>query len=187
VTRATLNKLGVKEAVDEEVTAGDKDFTALISKMKAANVAVVYYGGYVTEAGLIVRQMREQGMNAILMSGDSMPTQDFWQITGPAGNGTIFTFSPDPMLNPAAKAVVDEFTAGGFKPEGYTLYSYATVQVFAQAAAAAGSTKLADLAKAMHSQTFHTVIGDIKFDEKGDPAAGGYVVWQWMNANYHML
>jgi branched-chain amino acid transport system substrate-binding protein len=186
-TRATLNKLGTKEAMDEEITAGDKDFTALISKMKAANIAVIYYGGYVTEAGLIVRQAHDQGLNAILMSGDSMPTQDFWQITGAAGNGTIFTFSPDPTLNPAAKAVVDEFTAGGFKPEGYTLYSYATLQIFQQAAQAANSTKLADLVKAMHGTTFHTVIGDINFDKKGDPAAGGYVVWQWMNASYHML
>jgi branched-chain amino acid transport system substrate-binding protein len=186
-TRTELNKAGVKEALDEQITAGDKDFSALISKMKSLNIAAIYFGGYVTEAGLIARQAHEQSLSAPLMSGDSLPTQDYWQITGASGNGTLFTFAPDPMASPDAKKIVDAMTAGGFKPEGYTLYSYATVQVFAQAAKAAGSTKPADLAKAMHSETFHTVLGDIKFDAKGDPTAGGFVVWQWQDGNYHML
>jgi branched-chain amino acid transport system substrate-binding protein len=186
-TRKTLNKAGVKEAMDEQITAGDKDFSALISKMKAKHIAAIYFGGYVTEAGLITRQANEQGLKAVLMSGDSMPTQDFWQITGSAGSGTLFTFNPDPMASPSAKKIVDEFSAGGFKPEGYTLYSYATVQIFAQAATAAKSTKLTDVAKKMHSMTFHTVLGDIKFDKKGDPMGSGYVVWEWGNGSYAML
>ena len=48
----------------EAITAGDKDFTALVTKMKEAGVDLIYHGGYHTEAGLIVRQAREQGFNA---------------------------------------------------------------------------------------------------------------------------
>ena len=186
-TRRQLNKLGVKEALVAEIDAGEKDFSALISKMKAMNIAAIYFGGYVTEAGLLVRQAHDQGLNAVLMSGSALPNQDFWNITGPAGNGTVFTFNRDPMQIPTAKAVVDKLTAAGVKPEGYTLYSYASVQIFAEAAKVAGSTKIDDLAKVMHSHTFHTVLGDITFDQKGDPTKSGYVVWQWMNGSYHML
>jgi branched-chain amino acid transport system substrate-binding protein len=187
VTRGVINGLGVKQAMDEEITAGDKDFTALISRMKAANIGVIYYGGYQTEAGLITRQAHDQGLNAVLISDDALPSQDFWQITGPAGNGTLFTFSPDPYANPGTKAVVAEFTKAGFKPDGFTLYSYAAVQVFAEAAQQAGSTKIADIAKVLHSGTFPTILGPFKFDQKGDPIGSNYVVWQWENGSYHVL
>ena len=56
----------------EAITAGDKDFTALITKMKQAGVDLIYLGGYHTEAGLITRQAREQGLDAIMMSGDAL-------------------------------------------------------------------------------------------------------------------
>ena len=46
----------------EAITAGDKDFTALITKLKQAGVELIYIGGYHTEAGLIVRQAHEQGL-----------------------------------------------------------------------------------------------------------------------------
>ena len=59
----------------EAITAGDKDFTALITKMKEAGIDVIYLGGYHTEAGLIVRQAREQGLKAQLMSGDALVTE----------------------------------------------------------------------------------------------------------------
>jgi len=178
-TRKAMNAAGLKEAVDEQITAGDKDFSALISKLKQANVAAIYFGGYQVEAGLIVRQAHEQGLKAPLMGGDSLPTQEFWQITGPAGEGTLFTFSPDPQKNPSAKTIVEAFKKDGYEPEGYTLYSYAAVQVFAQAAEKAKSTKLKDLVKAMHDTTFETVIGPIKYDAKGDITEGGFVMWKW--------
>src|SRR6202049_850467 len=84
-TKKALNKAGVKEKLYEPYTAGDKDFNALVSKLKAAAIDVVYVGGYHTEAGLILRQMRDQGMKSQLISGDALATNEFWSINGPAG------------------------------------------------------------------------------------------------------
>jgi branched-chain amino acid transport system substrate-binding protein len=186
-TTAVMNKGGLKEVIHESITTGDKDFSALISKMKAANVGVIYFGGYPTEAGLIVRQAAEQGLKAVLIGGDSLSTTDFWGITGPVGEGTLYTFAPDPEKKPGARAVLDEFKKGGYEPEGYTLYTYAAVQVFAEAAEKAKSTKLPDLVKALHSQAFPTVIGPVKFDAKGDITEGGFVVWKWHDGKYSEL
>ena len=61
-TQKAMNAAGLKEVMYEPYTAGEKDYRALVSKMKAANIDVAYLGGYHTEGGLIVRQMREQGM-----------------------------------------------------------------------------------------------------------------------------
>src|SRR5690606_677674 len=71
-TRASLADLGVKEKLYEAYTAGESDYSALVSLLKQNNVDVVYVGGYHTEAGLIVRQMRQQGMNTQLVSGDAL-------------------------------------------------------------------------------------------------------------------
>ena len=86
----------------EAITAGEKDYTALVTKMKAAKIDYVYLGGYHTEAGLIIRQMRQQGMKTILIGGDSLVSNEFWSITGELGEGTLMTFAPDPRKNPIA-------------------------------------------------------------------------------------
>ena len=75
-TKKAMNAAGMKEAMYESVNQGDKDFSALISKMKQANVAAIYYGGYYTEAGLMIRQAKEQGLDAVLMGGDALASED---------------------------------------------------------------------------------------------------------------
>lgn len=183
-TKKAANKLGVKEAMYEAINQGDKDFTALVSKMKQANIDVIYFGGYQTEAGLIVRQARDQGLKAPLIGGDAIVTEEFWKITGPAGEGTMMTFPPDPRKIPEAKAVVDRFAAQGYNPEGYTLYTYAAVQVFKEAAEKAKSVKVDALSKTLRSMKADTVIGSLNWNEKGDVPDPKYVFYVWHDGKY---
>ncbi len=186
-TKKAMNAAGLKEAMYEATNADDKDYSALISKMKQANIAVIYLGGYHTEAGLLVRQAKEQGLNAVLMSGDALATDEFWSITGAAGEGSLMTFPPEPRNMPSAKSVVAAFKQQGYEPEGYTLFTYAAMQVFAMAAAKAGSIKLDDVAKAMHANRFDTVIGTVGFDAKGDVVGPDYVVYIWHDGKREQL
>jgi branched-chain amino acid transport system substrate-binding protein len=183
-TKKAMNAAGLQEAMYEAITQGDKDFSALISKMKQANVEAMYLGGYHTEAGLLVRQAKEQGLKAVLVSGDALVDKEFWKITGPSGEGTLMTFAPDPRKLVEAKDVVAKFKAQGFDPEGYTLYTYAALQVFKAAAEKAKSTKLDDMVKVLQSDTYKTVIGDIKFDKKGDIVDPKYVFYVWKSGEY---
>jgi branched-chain amino acid transport system substrate-binding protein len=183
-TMKAMNAAGLKQTMYEAITQGDKDFSALISKMKQENIDVIYFGGYQTEGGLIVRQARDQGLKAQFIGADALVTEEFWKITGPAGEGTLMTFPPDPRNVPAAKAVVDEFKAEGYNPEGYTLYTYAAIQAFAQAAEKAKSVKLDDLSKALHSMTAQTVVGPLTWDKKGDIVNPKYVFYIWKNGTY---
>jgi branched-chain amino acid transport system substrate-binding protein len=186
-TKKAMNAAGKKEVMDESITAGEKDYSALVSKLKQADIDVVYFGGYHTEAGLIIRQMRDQGMDTILMGGDALITQEFWSITGDAGEGTLMTFSPDPRKNPAAAEVVKRFKDKGIEPEGYVLYTYAAVQAWKEAADKAKSIKAADVVKAMNDTEFDTVIGKFKFNEKGDPNLPPYAVYRWSNGTYEQI
>ena len=186
-TKKAMNAAGLKESMYEAINQGDKDFSALVSKMKAAKVSAIYLGGYHTEAGLIVRQAREQGLAALLVSGDALVTDEFWKITGKAGEGTLMTFAPDPRNVAAAKAVVEKFKAQKYDPEGYTLYTYAAIQVFADAANKAKSVKLADLVKTLKANRYQTVIGPIDFDKKGDIKDPQYVFYAWKDGKYAEL
>ena len=182
--KKTLNELGTQEVMYEAITAGDKDFSALITKMKQAGVDLIYLGGYHTEAGLITRQAAEQGLEATLMSGDALVTDEYWSITGDTGQGTLMTFSPDPRKNENAQAVVEQFKAQGYDPEGYTLYTYAAIQAWAQAVEEAGTTDIDAVVDALHGGTFETVLGQISFDEKGDVQGSNYVMYQWTDGEY---
>jgi branched-chain amino acid transport system substrate-binding protein len=178
-TQKALNKAGVKEKLYQAYTQGDKDFTALVSKLKAANVDAVYVGGYHTEAGLILRQMRDQGVKAQLVSGDALVTNELWSITGPLGEGVRMTFGPDPRKRPTAAAIVKTFKDKGYDPEGYTLYTYAALQIWAKAAGKAGTTDSKKVAEAMHAGKWDTVLGPISFDKKGDITTIDYVFYEW--------
>jgi branched-chain amino acid transport system substrate-binding protein len=186
-TKKAMGEAGKQAAMEESITAGEKDYSALVSKLKQANIDVVYFGGYHTEAGLIIRQMRDQGMNTILMGGDALITQEFWSITGDAGEGTLMTFSPDPRKNPAAAEVVKRFKDKGIEPEGYVLYTYAALQAWKQAAEKAKSIEKDEIVKALNDTEFDTVVGKFKFNEKGDPNLPPYAVYRWSNGTYEQI
>ncbi|QIG93115.1 MULTISPECIES: branched-chain amino acid ABC transporter substrate-binding protein [unclassified Bradyrhizobium] len=178
-TKKALNKAGITEKVNESYNKGDKDFNAIVSRLKRDNIDLVYVGGYHQEAGLILRQMRDQGLQAVLMAGDAMNDKEFASIAGPAAEGTLFTFGPDPRNKPTAKAIVEKFKAKNIDPEGYTLYTYAAMQVWTQAAAKAKTTDAKKVMETIKAGEWDTVLGKMAFDAKGDIKAIDYVVYKW--------
>ncbi|MDB5316062.1 MAG: branched chain amino acid transporter substrate-binding protein [Rhodospirillales bacterium] len=184
-TKKAMNAAGLQETLYAAYTPGERDYSALVSRMKAADIQVIYVGGYHTEAGLILRQAKEQGMNVTLIGGDALVTNEFWQIAGTAGEGTLMTFASDPRRRPTATQVVARFRARNVDPEGYVLYTYAAVQIFAAAATRANGVDPRALASLFKSGgPWQTVLGPISFDAKGDVTAPDYVFYIWRNGAY---
>ena len=178
--RDNMHKFGVNEVLYEGVNTGEKDYSAIVSKIKESGADYLMWGGLHTEGGLILRQMRDQGMNTVMISGDGITDNEFASIGGPGVEGTLMTFGPDPRNNPDAKDVVAEFKAKNFDPEAYTLYSYAGLQIIKEAAEKAKSLDPKKVAEVMHSGIpFHTVIGDIAYDTKGDRKSVDFVWYVW--------
>ncbi|NVO16348.1 MAG: branched-chain amino acid ABC transporter substrate-binding protein [Rhodoplanes sp.] len=176
-TRKVINAKGIKEVLYEGVNKDDKDFTALVSKLKAANPDLVYWGGLHDTGGLILRQMRDQGLRAPMMGGDGMADDEFASIAGPGADGTLMTFSPDPRTNPKNKDIVAVFRKRGFEPQAYTLYSYAAVQIIKAAIEEAKSTDPKKVAAVIATgKPFDTVLGTLSLDKKGDVSNDGYLV-----------
>ena len=180
-TRKAMNAKGLKDVLYESVNGGEKDYGALVSKIKAAQADVVYFGGTHADAGLIIRQMRDQGVKAALMGGDGINSSELGAIAGTdAIEGTLMTFSPDPRKNPAAAEAVARFRAKQIEPETFTLYTYAAIEVWAAAAAEAKSTDAAKVSAVLRTgKPFQSVIGPIAYDAKGDITTPAYVVYRW--------
>jgi branched-chain amino acid transport system substrate-binding protein len=184
-TRKAMNAAGLTEALNESINAGEKDYSAVVSKLKDAGIEAVYFGGYHPEAGLLLKQMGEQGLNAKMLSGDSMNSAELWTIAGKAAENLIFTFAPEPRDIPDAKAIVEEFKASGYDPEGYTLYTYAAFQMYKQAAEATKSTDNQKIAEWLRAgNPTKTVLGEIKLDAKGDLIDPVYVWYTFKDGKY---
>ncbi|MFJ5298264.1 branched-chain amino acid ABC transporter substrate-binding protein [Pseudomonas sp. NPDC088368] len=190
-TAKQLTARGVKPVLEEGLTRGEKDFSALVTKIRGAGADVVYFGGLHPEAGPLVRQMRELGLKDVkFMSDDGVVTDELVTTAGGAQyvDGVYMTFGADPRLLPDSKAVVDQFRKGGYEPEGYTLYSYASVQALAAAFTGAKSTKGEEAAKWLKAHPVKTVMGEKNWDTKGDLKVSDYVVYQWdKDGKYHQL
>lgn len=185
--RATFNRLGQREVLYQSVGAGEKDMRPLAAEVQRSGAEIVYWGGLHLEAGMLLRQMRASGMQTRLMAGDGLATDEFWRIAGPAAEGTLMTFFPDPRQQLEASRVVKQFRQSKIEPEGFTLHTYAAIQAWAEAARKAGTIAAADVARALVDGRFSTVLGTLGFDAKGDVTLPSFTMWRWSSGRYTQL
>ena len=178
-TKKTLNKGGLKEAMYEAYNDTDKDFTAIINKMKQAKIDIIVLGGYHTAGALIIKQSREQGLAANMVGFDALETAEFAQLGGAATNGVLMSFPPKAEDDPKNAALVKKFRDAKYNPEGYTLFSYAAVKAWADAAKKAKSTDAAAVATALRSGKYDSAVGVLEFDAKGDIKNPVYDIYVW--------
>jgi len=177
--KSALDAAGIKVVAFEGVTPGDKDFSALIAKLKKENVDFVYYGGYHPELGLILRQAAEAGLKAKFMGPEGVGNKDISAIAGEASEGLLVTLPKKYDLDPANADLVAAFKAKGEDPSGpFVWTSYAAVEAIAEGIKAAGSDPEA-VAEALRSKAIPTVMGELQWDDKGDLKGFDFGVFEW--------
>lgn len=180
-TMARLKELGDNIVIYEGLTRGEKDFNALVTKLKQVKADALYFGGMHPEAGPLLRQLREHGSEIPLISGDGIISQDF--VTSAGGpqmvRNVFMTFGRDPRSFSEGQTVIKEFRKQGFEPEGYTLYAYATLEIIADAIQATHAHQGDKLSKWLHANTVKTIMGDKNWNDKGDLTETDYVIYAW--------
>jgi len=178
--RETLKEKGVEIAMFEGITAGAKNFSSLVSKLKQADVDYVYYGGYHPELGLILRQAQQAGLDAVFMGPEGVGNEGINSIAGEAAEGLLVTLPPSFDEKAENQALVEAFEEKGEDPSGpFVLTSYTAVQLIAEGIEQAQSTDPFEVAEALHNGTFETPIGTIEYDQKGDLESFDFVVYEW--------
>jgi branched-chain amino acid transport system substrate-binding protein len=182
-TKKRLNEHGIAEAMFEAIEPGKVDYMDIVQKMRSMGIQVLYFGGYQHEAGLIIRQAREQGYELQLVAGDGISSEDFGLIAGPASDGTLMTDPPvpDPRANPKVAELQREFPHADRPP----VQIYTALQSWAQAVKIAGTFETQAVAEVLRTQEFDTVLGRIGFDAKGDVTGYDTFVWYvWKDGKY---
>ncbi|AHI31610.1 MULTISPECIES: branched-chain amino acid ABC transporter substrate-binding protein [Marinobacter] len=178
--RDTLEEAGVEVAMFEGITAGAKDFSSLVTKLRQADVDYVYYGGYHPELGLILRQAQQADLDATFMGPEGVGNKDINTIAGEAAEGLLVTLPPSFDEKDENQELVQAFEEKGEDPSGpFVLTSYTAVQLIADGIEAAESTDPFDVAEALRAGTFQTPIGTVEYDNKGDMESFEFVVYEW--------
>jgi branched-chain amino acid transport system substrate-binding protein len=157
------------------------DFMAILTSIKAAKPDVIFFGGADAQAGPMVRQIRQLGIQAVLMGGEMVKSPQFIQLAGEAADGTIASLAGLPLAQmPGGKDYESRYKAR-FKEEVqvYSPYAYDAARVMASAMMRAGSSDpaayLPELAK---TQAAGVTSANIAYDERGDLRAGTITVYR---------
>ncbi|MEO5323797.1 branched-chain amino acid ABC transporter substrate-binding protein [Mesorhizobium sp. CC13] len=179
--KAALNKGGVTEVQYNSLTPGEKDLSALITRLKADNVEVIYFGGYHPEGGLLARQLKDGGVNALIIGGEGLSNTEFWAIGNEAAAGTLFTNAADALKNPASADAVKILTDKGIPAEAFTLNAYAAVEVLKAGIEKAGKADdTAAVATVLKSgEPITTAIGNLTYGESGDLTSPSFSLFKW--------
>ena len=172
---------------DSGVIQGDKDFRGVLTTVASKKPDVYFFGGIYPEGGLLVKQAKEVGLSAPMVSGDGVIDQVFVQIAGSAADGTYLTFSPDMTQLSSTQEILRKYRARYGEPGPYSFYAYDAVQVLLHGVQKAGTTTGFAVSQAIHTMSYEGITGRIQFDSKGDRLTSQYVVWITKNGKFEEI
>ncbi|MFI9105145.1 branched-chain amino acid ABC transporter substrate-binding protein [Streptomyces fildesensis] len=183
-----FTKLGGKVVGTAHVNPDDRDFNAIVTKVKAAGAEAVYYGGEYPAAGPLSQQLKDNGVAIPLMGGDGMYSADYVKLNKKA-EGDLATSVGAPVETlPSAKKFVADYKDAGYKQafEAYGGYSYDSAWAIIQAVKTVmndnggklPSDSRAKITAAMSKVSFNGVTGTVSFDEFGDTTNKQLTVYQ---------
>ena len=162
-----LKKGGANVVFFDGITAGEKDFSTLVARLKKENIDFVYYGGYHPEMGQILRQARAAGLKTQFMGPEGVANVSLSNIAGESAEGLLVT-----------KPNVDAIKAKKQDPSGAFVWTtYAALQSLQ--AGLNQSDDPAEIAKYLKGATVDTVMGPLSWDQKGDLKGFEFGVFTW--------
>ena len=162
----------------------DPDYKAVLTLIKEKKPDVYFFGGVYPEAGRLVRQAKEVGMNISMVTGDGVYDPTFINIAGKSAEGTYVTFGKDPSGLPTSKAFNEKYGKKYGAPGPYSVYAYDAANIILTAFQKTGTTDGLTVADYISKNAFTGAFGDISFDKNGDVTRAPYVVWKVTNGTF---
>ena len=190
--RNEAKKLGIN-VLGFEGTEERANFSPMINPLKAKNPALVYFGGIYHQGGLLLKQLREKGVNAKFMGPDGLDSAEMAKIAGSSVVGSYYTsVAGPPDAYPETAAFAKKFKQRFSKDiEAFGLYGYDATMVGIKAmeqwlkANPNKKPSRAEVSAAVRNiKGFKGVTGPIEFDSKGDPVKAKYFVLQFDKQSY---
>lgn len=176
--QSDLKNGGANVVFFDGITAGDKDFSTLIARLKRDNIDFVYYGGYHPEMGQILRQARAAGLKTKFMGPEGVANVSLSNIAGESADGLLVTKPKNYDQLPENKPIVDAIKAKKQDPSGAFVWTtYAAVQALADGLNHSDSP--AEIAKYLKGAQVETVMGPLSWRENGDLKGFEFGVFTW--------
>lgn len=185
VAEAFLNaaKANKIEIVSREYT-NDKasEFSAILTSIKGKQVDAIFYGGYFAQAGAMKRQMKQLGLDVILMGGDAICNAETGKLGGDAVNDKLYCVQGGTVLGgkAAEKTFLGNFQKTyGKAPLTYAPYFYDGMLMIAEAMKKANSTDPAKFSPVLAKLKYSGVVGDYEFDTGHDLKDSPVTIYQF--------
>lgn len=176
-------KDGATVVAFEGVQVGDRDFRSVLTKVKALDPQIIYFGGQFSEGGLLVRQARDVGFTGAFMASEANFDPAFIKVAGPSAENSYVTFlgSP-PELLPSAKQFIEAYKKRYPQEDvkSYDHYAYEVTNMVIEAVQHVGPDR-AKIIDYLHKIDYHGVLGETRFDEKGDTLNKTITIFQVKN------
>ncbi|MBT6257742.1 MAG: ABC transporter substrate-binding protein, partial [Alphaproteobacteria bacterium] len=161
---------GIEIISEYEYSIKDREFGAIVSKIKSENPDAIYASGYFFTAGPLVRQLRAAGINQPVVGQEGYDSQKFIEIAGDASEGVMITTSLDrDSSNPVTQSFIEGFSnKAGYPADMVGASGHTAILVLADAMSRAGSTDKASLRDAIASTNLEASTGQISFNALGE-------------------
>ena len=188
----TAKGLGAEILLNTGIDAQERDFSSIINQALAQKPDAIYYGGIYDQAGPMLKQLRDRGINIPFTGGDGLDGSDLQKLAGEAAiKNTYFTTTAAPISAlPAAKRFGEKYKAKfNRSPEGYSAYGYDAARVVIQAISSAikankgAKPSREAVAAAVRTIKFNGLTGPVAFNDRGDQPVAKYFIVQ-AQANY---
>jgi branched-chain amino acid transport system substrate-binding protein len=180
IVRSTLKAAGVNVVVSDHIDKNAQDYSATVNKIKPANVDAIFYGGYYSEGGRFLKQLRDAGIKAPFVTDDGANDPKIIDSAGAsAAEGALMTCPcGDITANPSAATFVSGYTASaGAAPGTYSAEAYDATNVVIQAIEA-GKVTAADINTFLSTVSYKGLTKTLKFDSKGEVSSATIYVYE---------
>jgi len=162
-------------------STGADSYGDLVAAIGHAKLDVLYVAGYSEDVGLLLHEIRAEGLSVQVICADPGMGDSVHMVAGAAIEGLIFTYERDAMLYPAVRRLVADARSKGFDMDAYAVANYAAIQAWSQAVRDANSFDFDKVVDALHRGQFDTVLGRIGFDANGDVIGerGDWIWYRW--------
>ena len=187
---AGLKKLNTPVVFYDALTPGERDYTAILTKLKSANPDVIFFTGYYPEAGMMLRQRDEMNWKVDMMGGDATNNTDIVVLAGKSAEGFYFVSPPSAgdFDNPLAKEFMARYQAkyGSMPASVYTVLTGDAFRVIVAALEAGVKPESKAIAEYLHNglKDYPGLSGSLGFNEKGDRVGDLYRVYVIRNGEF---
>jgi len=183
LVRSGAESHGVRSVLFDAIDPRASDYSAAVNKIRAAGPAAVFYGGYYPEAGRLVKQLRDGGVQAVFLSGDGARDEGLVEAAGPVAAEGVEVTCPcaDPTVpgRAAAKVFAAEYEKEfGIRPGAFSAEGYDAAGIFLEALRRGHTTRRAILEFLNHRLgTYPGVTKDVAFQADGEVGRGPIYVY----------